>query len=745
MDRQSGNIRYSRSFRDWVRRHRWILALSAIALLAGGAAWAGAFIFSGEFYGPDVILHPAGYTGTQSVLNVNVCINEDTPLPAGATIAQMVTSIKNNIAIWNQLQPITGNALQGSANDLAWNQIDFESVALHELGHCIGLAHVNAASESGLPSGPNQNYTKATDGSNGLDLNPGSDGVIGSFDDIRGDDVNLHWFRMDTNDPGQLPLPVPVDGTTYDRDQSSLPTGHTFAANLDRTVAGTLGHTNTSTVKTEAVMQQVSYYDEDQRRLTADGAASILLAASGFDLIAGTADDYVLNLIYGGVVPPDSCDTMVQFTGMGGLANCQIGAYIVNSTHFRISTGDMNFGLGYNWYFNPRGPCRQTTNLTNGQWRQIALSCDPGTFNTVADVFGDDLTGTYGTNWIVHERNGGGYTALGLGDALQVGPGYWILTNQANQTVNIEGEFNGDADFALQSDPAGRFNLVGHRYWYDQAWADVRVFDGVSELTLDQADPAGACQGPDPLTNGCVMSRIGYKWNGAAYEVFDGATPGMEGTLENFDGFFVKAFQAGISLRIPDQKSMPLAPHTEATVVETPLAQLLKARPGLQVDPIAFHGKKKKKKEKPTSSWYIRLIVEAGELKDSGNVFGQLPDSRRGKDSHDLNEISPFGSDYLSVVFPHQDWGESAGDYASDFHKSKREPFGKDTWVFDVMTPEPGRVVTLSWEGPEAQLERSRLIDFDNRDRTRIRPGESYTFTTTSTRHRFIWRLKNPR
>ena len=439
MDRQSGNIRYSRSFRDWVRRHRWILALSAIALLAGGAAWAGAFIFSGEFYGPDVILHPAGYTGTQSVLNVNVCINEDTPLPAGATIAQMVTSIKNNIAIWNQLQPITGNALQGSANDLAWNQIDFESVALHELGHCIGLAHVNAASESGLPSGPNQNYTKATDGSNGLDLNPGSDGVIGSFDDIRGDDVNLHWFRMDTNDPGQLPLPVPVDGTTYDRDQSSLPTGHTFAANLDRTVAGTLGHTNTSTVKTEAVMQQVSYYDEDQRRLTADGAASILLAASGFDLIAGTADDYVLNLIYGGVVPPDSCDTMVQFTGMGGLANCQIGAYIVNSTHFRISTGDMNFGLGYNWYFNPRGPCRQTTNLTNGQWRQIALSCDPGTSNTVADVFGDDLTGTYGTNWIVHERNGGGYTALGLGDALQVGPGYWILTNQANQTVNIEG------------------------------------------------------------------------------------------------------------------------------------------------------------------------------------------------------------------------------------------------------------------------------------------------------------------
>jgi len=43
-------------------------------------------------------------------------------------------------------------------------------------------------------------------------------------------------------------------------------------------------------------MQQLSYYDEDQRRLTADGVGTILLAMSGADETAGTADDYALDL-----------------------------------------------------------------------------------------------------------------------------------------------------------------------------------------------------------------------------------------------------------------------------------------------------------------------------------------------------------------------------------------------------------------------------------------------------------------
>ncbi|RMG57903.1 MAG: hypothetical protein D6722_24220 [Bacteroidetes bacterium] len=129
------------------------------------------------------------------------------------------------------------------------------------MGHSLGLAHVNLATESGLPAGPDRNYTKSTDGiNNTFDITIGGDALRGSADDIRGDDVNLHYFRMADNDP--FGLAATVDATTYSRDLANLPGGDLFATNADRDVATALGYPNT-----EAVMQQGAFYDEDQRTL----------------------------------------------------------------------------------------------------------------------------------------------------------------------------------------------------------------------------------------------------------------------------------------------------------------------------------------------------------------------------------------------------------------------------------------------------------------------------------------------
>lgn len=298
------------------------------------AVWAGAFIFAGESNGVDLILHPTGYTGNGGVLNVGVCID-----PTSQNAQDLVIPIKNNISVWNELQPVANNLQPGVSGKL-----DAESVLLHEMGHCIGLAHVNAASESGL--GEND-YTKATRGANGVwDVALGPDGKPGTWDDIRGDDVNLHWFNP-ANDPFQLPIQTPVDTSLYKRDIAFLPPGDSFAQNAGRDVAPTMGYPTS-----EAVMQQGTYSNETQRDLVSDDAATIMLAASGKDEQAGTPDDYQIVLTYEGITSGPDCDITVIMENMSGLAYCGVSGGSFSSNHWRISSASIHLGAGYSYVFN---------------------------------------------------------------------------------------------------------------------------------------------------------------------------------------------------------------------------------------------------------------------------------------------------------------------------------------------------------------------------------------------------------
>ena len=344
----------------------------------------GVYTFASEANGLDLILHPLNYNGSQSLLTLEVCIDPETLVPEGAQMTDLEIPVQNNLTIWNQLEATVGNVRRGSENNVGLNEFDFESVALHELGHCIGLAHVNAASESEL-EGADRNYTKATEGPNEVfDVDPGADGVRGTFDDVRGDDNNLHWFRVDTNDPGQLPLPVPVDASTYDRDESSLPADHMFAQNLDRDAALAMGHPSTFPIQTEAIMQQGAPRDEAQRRLTADGVATLLLAMSGLDETEGTADDYEINLTYGGISSAASCDISLKMTDLEGLALCESGGRFLPSppgtVHASHTSATMEFGIDFNWFFNqeslshPEPPLPPQTG-----------DCPHGTFSVSAD------------------------------------------------------------------------------------------------------------------------------------------------------------------------------------------------------------------------------------------------------------------------------------------------------------------------------------------------------------------------
>jgi len=322
-------------------RHSSILGLTALLVaLSAVAATAGSFTFAGKANGLDVITHPTGYDGSGGLLQVSVCID-----PTSLHASEMEIPVQNIVATLNALSAKTPNLFFDGDNNVPPDEFDWESVGLHEVAHCIGLGHVNVATESGL-GGSDQDYTKSTTGDDSMwDLDAGADTLIGSADDLRGDDDNLHWFVTADNDPCTVVSAV-SDSTTMARELADLPASHDYAANADRTVCADLG-----LVDTEAVMQQGTFLDEAQRDVTGDSVRTLRLGMSGLDELAGTADDYELELTYAGLA--DDCDVVIDFDDtLTGFAVCGSNAQLLDDTHLAIITANVYFNDTWAWFFN---------------------------------------------------------------------------------------------------------------------------------------------------------------------------------------------------------------------------------------------------------------------------------------------------------------------------------------------------------------------------------------------------------
>jgi len=376
------------------------------------SSFAGTFIFAGEANGVDVITHPSGYSGTGGTLAVGICIN-----PASVNTNEMQIPVQNIVNTINNLTVTTNNLKIGANNNVPSNFFDFESVALHEVGHCIGLAHVNASSESGL-SGNDMNYTKATNGAdNSFNIATGNDGIIGSSDDVRGDDANLHWFNNAFNNP--FDLVTPVDSSTYSRQISNLPAGHLFAVNADRSVSTLLGVSNS-----EAIMQQGTGVDEAQRTLVADDVATLKYAMSGLDETAGTPDDYTLNLVYRGVTTTN-CDITISFDNAATFAFCQPAGISIGATgHIRITSATIAVNDAFNWFFNNVSNTTDTT---------------PNTF-TFTDQTNVPLNSTLISNAITVSGIIGASTISVVGGAYSINGGLFVTADGTvieNDTVTV--------------------------------------------------------------------------------------------------------------------------------------------------------------------------------------------------------------------------------------------------------------------------------------------------------------------
>ena len=121
-----------------------------------------------------------------------------------------------------------------------------------------------------------------------------------------------------------------------------------------------------------------------------------------------------------------------------------------------------------------------------------------------------------------------------------------------------------------------------------------------------------------------------------------------------------------------------------------------------------------KKRRKREGGWYMRTrvagIAPNGTVYEhnSAGVFGELIDSRKKKDRHD---IPAFGPAVLQVVFPHYNWGENdSGDYWSDYRKyRKRARNRRKVWTFLIRNQ---KTVNLSNAEIKIKLDDARKLKY---------------------------------
>ncbi|EIJ34159.1 hypothetical protein Thini_1558 [Thiothrix nivea DSM 5205] len=76
--------------------------------------------------------------------------------------------------------------------------------------------------------------------------------------------------------------------------------------------------------------------------------------------------------------------------------------------------------------------------LPSGKWHQITLPCTPpAAKQTVAGIFGDDLAGEYGTDWIMFGFDGasGSSESIQINTVLQQNKSYWIMQQSGTDKI----------------------------------------------------------------------------------------------------------------------------------------------------------------------------------------------------------------------------------------------------------------------------------------------------------------------
>ena len=275
------------------------------------------------------------------------------------------------------------------------------------------------------------------------------------------------------------------------------------------------------------------------------GAFKDTVACQGTDTSCGAA--YIFNRVANNWQLQQKliASTPSHFSGFGKSLALDGHTIIIGSPSASSScssTAGPGCGRAYVFQFD----CGFGKDVMANRWTMVGLPCDTSD-STVEEVFGDNLNpGDYGQRWVVYERdysNVDSYKLLQLSSVLtNQQQGLWLLSldsrvwnvNGTETPVNTNnpncptenGCYEIDLIAPQLNSGLPRYNLVGHKFPYPIEWQSVRFeVDGLA-YTPSQAEEAG------------LVSKNMWLYNGNVYDVYDDATPGMEGVLNSHYGLW---------------------------------------------------------------------------------------------------------------------------------------------------------------------------------------------------------------
>jgi hypothetical protein len=214
--------------------------------------------------------------------------------------------------------------------------------------------------------------------------------------------------------------------------------------------------------------------------------------------------------------------------------------------------------------------CKVTISLSSDQWQLIGIPCEaPADANTVEDIFADDISGQYGTDWVIfsYSPHSNSYEELKLQDVPQVGKGYWIITLSASVQLDLPlGSYPANLTESTQctstacfesvivSNNSKQWQLLANPFQYSFSWSAMRGKVATNDSPCGDSEGCTLAE----MQTADFIENQGWHYDGTNY------VPLKSTEISPWTGMWVVALDTANS----DHAPMLLFPSIETDPVE---------------------------------------------------------------------------------------------------------------------------------------------------------------------------------